>query len=222
MFLNVGNRIVEVKVIVKPRNKSTYLRVKDNVIVITSFKKQTEKDIKKFIEQYKSKILEILDNEDKKADIIHLLGKEYRLKLEIGKRLSRVEGLNLIVYVDSFNDLDIKKRINEVYFNVLSEILKKNHLKYESVFKILFSITYEIKDVKTYFGKCYFKEKRIVLATKLAKYPIELILSVLAHELTHFYVQDHSPKFYEFIEQKVPGYRRLQSELRSIKYQDKY
>lgn len=223
MFIDVFNRMLEVDVIIKPKNKNRYLRVIDNKIQITSEKNLSEKEVKDFILKCEDFVLKRLSNSnEKRADIIHYLGIEYKLKIIIGNFPSHIEKNDLVIYSKSFSDYDIKRSINFFYFETLKDIILKYHIKYEDDYEVSHNVKYEIKDVKTYFGKCFYKERRIVLQTDLAKYRLELILSVLAHELTHFHVLDHSQKFYDFIEKRIPNYKKLNHELRYMGYKDKY
>ncbi|MCR4898950.1 MAG: DUF45 domain-containing protein, partial [Acholeplasmatales bacterium] len=51
---------------------------------------------------------------------------------------------------------------------------------------------------------------------------IEYILSVLYHEYCHFHYMNHQKEFYDFIELRLPNYRKINSNLRKIKYNDLY
>ena len=57
---------------------------------------------------------------------------------------------------------------------------------------------------------------------KLAKYDIKYILSVIYHECAHFKIQNHQEEYYKYLESIYPNYRKVQKELRSIKYNEKY
>ncbi len=55
---------------------------------------------------------------------------------------------------------------------------------------------------------------RIHLNWRLMHFRLEVIDYVVAHELSHLRVMDHSPRFWETVRSVVPDYERLRAELR--------
>ncbi|MCM1197024.1 MAG: M48 family metallopeptidase, partial [Roseburia sp.] len=78
------------------------------------------------------------------------------------------------------------------------------------------------KNVKGYYGECFSKKNLIILSTKLAKYDLKYILSVIYHECAHFKYQNHQKEFYDYLEERYPNYQKVQRELRKIRYNEKY
>jgi predicted metal-dependent hydrolase len=216
---NGYNFFIEIKI--KPRNKYVYCRYKNGVIFITTFRKLSDTEIKKIIIDNFDNLLELINKP--KPTTIHYLGKEYQFKVINGKE-ENIIIIDDIMYINTMinTDENIKKLIYDLYTSTLKEILIQNHKYYELLFDINFNVNYNIKTVKTYFGECYSKRGLINLNTKLAKYPKDMILSVLAHELAHFKYPNHSNDFYNYLESKTPGYMKLRKKFKNLKYNDKY
>lgn len=71
-----------------------------------------------------------------------------------------------------------------------------------------------IKKMKTRWGSCNIKDRRIWVNLHLAKYPEICLYSVLVHELTHFLEAGHNKRFYGLVEGFFPDYEKAQALLR--------
>ena len=211
----------KVDITIKKTNKNIYFRFKDGVIKITTPKVLDDSYITSMLKKHYNKLVKMINN-NYISDSIHYLGKEYNLMIyESDKNYIEFKDDIAYIYTTNDNEKNIYKIIYNEYFETIKNIISKYHLEYEAMFKVS-NIKYAIKDVKTYFGQCNSKKKIVVLSAKLAKYDIELILSVLAHELGHFKYQNHSQAYYNYLEMIVPGYRKMQKQLKRLKYNDKY
>jgi len=70
-----------------------------------------------------------------------------------------------------------------------------------------------IKAMKTRWGTCNTKAKRIWLNTELAKKPIEHIEYVLIHEMVHLLERRHNQKFKAHMDKFLPQWKHLKKEL---------
>ena len=70
-----------------------------------------------------------------------------------------------------------------------------------------------IKKMKTKWGTCNTKDKRIWLNLELAKQPFHCIDYVFVHELIHFKERKHSQRFLELLENAYPKWRQSKDEL---------
>jgi hypothetical protein len=70
-----------------------------------------------------------------------------------------------------------------------------------------------IKKMKTKWGTCNTKDKRIWLNLELAKQPFHCIDYVFVHELVHFKERKHSEKFLQLLEKSYPKWRQSKEEL---------
>ncbi len=65
-----------------------------------------------------------------------------------------------------------------------------------------------IKDMKTRWGSCSYTRGHISINLRLMAYPRETVLSVIWHEYAHYWHHDHSERFYAFLQQHFPEYRK--------------
>jgi predicted metal-dependent hydrolase len=62
--------------------------------------------------------------------------------------------------------------------------------------------------MKTKWGSCNIKERRIWLNLELAKKPIECLEYVLVHELVHLLERHHNERFQDYMDQYLPQWRQ--------------
>ena len=70
-----------------------------------------------------------------------------------------------------------------------------------------------IKAMKTRWGTCNTRDKRIWLSLMLAKTPVECIEYVLVHELVHLLERNHTPRFHAIMTQFLPHWPALKQQL---------
>lgn len=70
-----------------------------------------------------------------------------------------------------------------------------------------------IKRMKTRWGSCNIRDRRIWLNLELARMPAECIDLVLVHELVHLHERHHNARFYAFMDHYLPDWRQWQTEL---------
>lgn len=68
---------------------------------------------------------------------------------------------------------------------------------------------WRIRNMKTRWGTCNTKDKRIWLALNLAKKPPECLEYVITHELTHLHVPNHSKAFWARMDVYYPAWREV-------------
>lgn len=66
---------------------------------------------------------------------------------------------------------------------------------------------WRIKRMKTRWGSCNIRDRRIWLNLELAKYPLHCLESVVVHELVHLLEHRHTPRFYQLLDQFLPTWR---------------
>ena len=211
--------------IIRRRNSIGIKIINNNTIEVYSPYKLKDIDIINLIERHKRFIKNRISNNKIKNDIIHILGKEYKINI-INTDFDNIlvdDYLNEVrIYTKSNNDNHIFNIINEYYKNILINIVNKNIDNIKKEMNINFNITFLYKRVDSYYGECFNKKRIVIINTKMGKYDIKYILSVIYHELAHFYYQNHQEKFYNLLERVFPGYKNTQKELRKIKYYEKY
>ncbi len=225
MIYNLDGIDINVINVIRRRNSIGLKVVDSKYIEIYSPYKLKEFDIINLIERHKRFIKKRIISTEIDDSIIHILGKEYKLNIiDFDSDNILVDDyLNEVrIYTKNKSDNNIYNIINQYYMNVLINIVNKNIDRIKAEMNISFDIRFMYKRVNTYFGECYNKKRIVILNTKIAKYELKYILSVIYHELAHFYYSNHQNNFYNYLEKVYPNYRNIQKEMRKIKYNEKY
>jgi predicted metal-dependent hydrolase len=64
-----------------------------------------------------------------------------------------------------------------------------------------------IKQMKTRWGTCSIRARRIWLSLELSQWPVSCLEYVVVHELTHLHERLHNARFWHLLEQAMPGWR---------------
>lgn len=211
----------KVNVIYKRYNRRIYLRVKEGIITITTPTRLTQFSIKDMIDHNFNSISKLMQENSKVEDQLHFLGISYRLEYHPAKLLNAYISEDKII-VEAPHPDRIGKSVELFYNTALKNIVETYGPSIFEKFDIDFPVSITYKNVKGYYGECFPKKKKIILASKLAKYDLKYILSVFYHECAHFKYANHQEQFYAYLEERFPNYKRIQKELRSIKYNEKY
>lgn len=92
---------------------------------------------------------------------------------------------------------------NETFREVLEALLEKWTAKMGvTVNQVV------IRDMKSRWGSCKAKERRLCFNVNLAVYPPELIELTVVHELCHYFHQDHSAAFYREMDRWLPDWQQ--------------
>ena len=222
-YIDVNNKRFLFKTIIRRNSRYLKVRVIDDHLVFSSPTRISIRTIEMFIKDHFDEINEALVKHEKSNNSIHYLGKEYNLVKRLDNiNYVEIEDNNFIVHTKALEDKIIEATIYKFYGDFLINYM--NH--YFPIVKNEYNLNQDIKiiykNVKTYFGKCYFKRNQVNFSLNLAKYDPIYIKCVLYHELAHFYEQNHSNKFYLLCEQKLPGFIKYQKALRRFKYKDLY
>jgi predicted metal-dependent hydrolase len=73
--------------------------------------------------------------------------------------------------------------------------------------------TWGVKRMRTKWGTCNTRARRIWLALELAKKPLHLIDYIVAHELTHLLEASHNARFKSLMDRVMPDWRDRRREL---------
>lgn len=209
----------------RKRVKNINLRVNINKKIYISVPLDMPLDsIKKFIEnkykwinkqiEYYNTFAEIKENLNfENGETVFILGKQYLMNIVIDEKNGvELKGKYIKISVKE-KHIANKKYINNIYdkwlrkyaMNIYTEVVKE----YEKKFK-----KYNVKNpqiiirkMSKRWGSCIPKENKIILNLKLIKTPICCIEYVILHELCHFKHQNHSKKFYNFLNIFMPDWK---------------
>jgi predicted metal-dependent hydrolase len=75
---------------------------------------------------------------------------------------------------------------------------------------------WEVKQMKTKWGTCNIKAKRIWLNLELAKKPLHCLEYIIVHELVHLLERHHNVRFLALMDKFMPQWRAYQNELNQL------
>ena len=197
-------------IIEKKNNKNTYIRVKENnIILVTTNFFITKNQIIKLLENNQSFILKSLKKLEKKQernDKFLLLGKEYNI-IEMSNSKIEIVGNN--IYTPSIKKLDtwLSKQMKELF-------LKRLDYYYDKFEEDIPYPNLRIRKMKTRWGVCNRKNTTVTLNSELLKYDIAKLDYVVVHELSHFIHFNHSKSFWLLVSKYCPNYKQIRKELR--------
>ena len=210
----------------KKHIKNMYIHIKapDGKIKIAAPVSASEEDIKKFA---LSKISWIRRCRKKLADkprpvelnyvsgeTLWLLGKQYPLHVEHG-------GINKVFVKEPEIILQIrrntakaskKKIIEEWYRDVLKKIVPVVLKKWENTIGVK-TAEWRIQNMRTKWGTCNIRERRIVLNLHLAKRSPDCLEFVIIHELIHLLEKSHGTKFKNLMDSYCPNWKVIRKSL---------
>nr|WP_281249141.1 SprT family zinc-dependent metalloprotease [Wohlfahrtiimonas larvae] len=147
-----------------------------------------------------------------------LWGKSYTLQLETNHK--KVEALirDDHVVVQSNGDLTLEQKIkllDNLYRTEIQKIMPELITEWEAKIQVQ-SSEWRLKKMKTRWGTCNTRAKRIWLNTELAKYPLECLEYVLVHELVHLLERSHNHRFKALMTKFMPDWPARKKLLNSL------
>jgi len=194
--------------IIRKNNKNTYLRVKDNIIVVTTNYLTSTKTIEKLINNNKEFINKALTKSiNKKEDnSFKLFGKEY--DIVFGFTNTEIEENKIYTKDEKTLNKFLSKYIYTIYeeklnywYNLFEENIPVPNLK--------------IRKMTSRWGVCNINNKNITLNLELSKYNIECLNYVIVHELSHFIHPNHSKEFWNLVSKYYPNYKEIRKYLKN-------
>ncbi len=151
------------------------------------------------------------------AENHYFLGKSYLLNLNdcSTKAKALLQDNTIELFVKEKATKEQKERIlNAWYREQLKRIIPQYIEKWEKIMKVQAS-GFGIKKMKTRWGTCNVRTKKIWLNLQLAKKSLPCIEYVVVHELVHLLEPSHNKRFVAFMNQFLPDWKTYQGELHS-------
>ncbi len=211
----------------KKRIKNMYLRIlpPDGRVHITAPLKMTEEEIYHFVERKLSWIMLQQNKVQQRhthqelqyitGEQISIWGRRHALVVKEALTRSHVEviGDELILYMKPNSTREQRERmVNAWYKKVLEAEIPFLLARWERVIGVA-SSSYCIRNMKTRWGTCNTRSKKICLNLQLAKKPPKCLEYVVVHELVHLLERSHNNVFKGYMDQFLPQWRRIKSEL---------
>jgi predicted metal-dependent hydrolase len=145
----------------------------------------------------------------------YYLGKRYLLKVIEHNASPKIVIKHETIEMYIRPNTDLKKRqeiLDEWYRKRLKEIVPGIIAQYEKLMNVKVN-EFGIKKMKTRWGTCNIKAKRIWLNLELAKKPQNYIEYIVVHEMVHLLERHHNERFMAYMEKFIPQWRWLKEEL---------
>jgi predicted metal-dependent hydrolase len=148
------------------------------------------------------------------------LGRQYRLKVEIGEIPSvKLKGAFFHVHVSDRTDTESICQMMEAWYRQRSRPFFEQRLslclRSSKPFLDLEKVDMVIRKMQTRWGSCT-PSGRIVLNSDLIKAPTPCIDYIIMHELCHLQVMNHSPKFWQLLAKCMPDWEKRQQTLAKL------
>lgn len=197
--------------ILKKDNKNTYVRVRDDIIYVTTNYFTKDKEIDELLEENRDAIEKMIDRANvrkTKKELFLVFGKFYDVIYGDFEKQIIIEENTIKVKNEKVLFQWIDALVNSTFYNRLMHWFDE----FEEDIPIP---TLKIKKMKTRWGVCNTRTKCVTLNLDLFRYERECLDYVIIHELTHFLVPNHSKKFWSIVEKYCPNYKELRKKLRS-------
>lgn len=209
MNISLGYYNVNVKIIYK-NNKNIYFRFdEEGNLIVTCPKNTLNDEVARLISENESSLIKMYEHNlelQKKNNEFWYLGKKYDVIL--GTDIDKLTIKDNNIYIKDENELEefINSEIQRVFQEEIDECAK--------CFYNLPNFTWKTRKMKTRWGVCNRKNNVITLNTELIKKPIDCIDYVIIHEMAHFFVPNHSKRYWEIVALACPDYKKRRAELR--------
>ena len=189
------------------------LKINDETLrlFIISKKSWIKKQQKKFLQQERQTKREYVSGETH-----YFFGRRYQLNVNNSDSEPKIEirkKKHIDLYVKPNTSIQQKERIFEKFYrSELEKIIPKLVQKWKK--KVGTKVNeVKIRKMKTKWGTCNSKDKRIWLNLELAKKPLQCIDYVFVHELVHLIEKRHSDRFIQLLESSYPNWLSRKEEL---------
>lgn len=202
-----NNKEYQIEVIRK-NNKNTYLRVKDNKIVVTTNYLTSNRTISKLITSNKEFIDRALTKSISKSEdtSFKLFDREY--DIIYGFKDTEVD--NNKIYTK--DEKSLNKYLSLYITNIYSERLDYWYNKFEEDIPVP---NLKVRKMTSRWGVCNIKNHNVTLNSELSKYDIKALDYVIVHELSHFIHHNHSKDFWLLVGKYYPKYKEVRKYLRN-------
>ena len=146
----------------------------------------------------------------------YFLGRRYRLRVTEHDKPNNVTlrgNSAMILQVRPGTTRDKRQQIlNDWYRRYMKEIIPDLIQKWEPTIGVRVN-DWGVKKMKTRWGSCNIRDRRVWLNLDLAKKPPHCLEYVLVHEMVHLLERHHNDRFKSFMGQFLPQWRLYRDEL---------
>ena len=137
-------------------------------------------------------------------DYMYILG--HKVAISDSGKIQFSNG-DVIEYKDR-NELD--KKLKKWFLKIITP----RHQYYENLMGVKKPYRVSVKKMTSRYGSNSSQTHTVSYSLVLLHYSVEIIDSVIVHELAHDFVRNHSQKFYDVVYKYCPNYKNLHKRLR--------
>lgn len=170
--------------------------------------------IEKRQKRYQKTIKEKSEQND--GEYYWLWGKKYRLEIVTGALRAQIlcappSQLQIHAAIAPSPEKQIKQL--EIWFRQqLEQAIPDLAKRWEKIIGVKVAI-WRVKKMKTLWGSCNVRARRIWLNSELVKKPPECLEYVLVHEMVHLLEASHNHRFYAFMDRFLPDWKERRKRL---------
>jgi len=192
------------------------LRINDEAVKLFAISKLAwiKKNQRSFTLQERQSQREYIERESH-----YFKGKRYLLRIIESNNLPKID-LKSKTYLDLYikPNTSTKQResiITEWYRQELKNLVPEIVEKWEKIIGVKIT-EWQIKQMKTKWGSCNIKAKRIWLNLELAKKPVHCTEYIIVHELIHLIERHHNDNFLALMNKYLPQWKFYKVELNRL------
>ena len=143
------------------------------------------------------------------GELVPLWGEKLPLQVIMGgKRTKAYLHINtLMLNIRGKNTFEKReKAIQEFYREELKKMIPELIDEYESKMNVKVA-EFGVKRMKTRWGTCNIRDRRIWLNLKLAEFDLKALEMVVVHEMVHLLERGHNKRFYGFMDRFMPEWK---------------
>lgn len=145
------------------------------------------------------------------GEMLDYQGQSYSLSVipspgrpKVSLHLDRID-----LHAPAESDRALRERALETWYRAqIKQLIPPLIARWEPVMGVKVA-EWGVKRMKTRWGTCNIKARRIWLNLELVKFPPEYLEYVVVHEMTHLLERLHTPRFKGLLDQFLPGWREL-------------
>lgn len=172
--------------------------------------------IKKKIDKFKNQQRQA-EREYVSGESHYVWGRRYRMEIRHNYANNvEIKGNKLILTVRKDTTTRQREKVmTEWYREQLKEKLPELVGKWEDIIGVR-AESVRVKNMRTRWGTCNTKDKRLWINLQLAKKPLECLEYVVVHELVHLLERRHNSVFVGYMDQHLPDWRVTKEKLNSF------
>lgn len=144
-------------------------------------------------------------------------GRPYHLRVQVGapRVVASHEELRLDLYAPEESTVELRQKTLTAWYRArLKEQLPGLLAQWEPIVGAK-AEAWRVKQMRTRWGTCNIRAKRIWLNVELMKYPAHCLEYVVVHELVHLHERLHNARFWGLMDQFMPEWRQAKEGLKN-------